>query len=518
MSTASSAREGRLPQRAELLAVIGRATDVGMGVPPDLSLDTAAIAGRLADAAGLSAADKTDAWRVAILRYAGCTADADVSHGAMGDEVEVRGRGYAVDWGEPSDVLRFLWSELAADLPFPRRVGFVVARLVRMPALFKTAQSHCEVNELMALSLGLSEASRRALAHAFERWDGRGWPAGVRAERAALPARVASVAAMVAAAHRLGGQDAVVETLRRRRGRATDPSLTDLALTKLPALCHGLEQPWAAALAEAGDEHRPATEGELDAALEALAAFADLKAQHTRGHSARVAHTTAAAARLLRLPPEACERARRAGLVHDLGRVGVSAGVWDKAGPLTDDERERVRTHTLLTERILRQPEALAPVAELAALAHERLDASGYHRRLPPDALGAAARVLAAADVWCALGEARAWRPALGREEATERLREQARAGALCGEAVEAVLASAGVRPRFEAELPGGLTPREAEVLRLVARGLTNKEIGVALGISTRTAGHHLEHAFAKIGVTTRAAAATYAMHRRLLA
>jgi HD-GYP domain-containing protein (c-di-GMP phosphodiesterase class II) len=187
--------------------------------------------------------------------------------------------------------------------------------------------------------------------------------------------------------------------------------------------------------------------------------------------------------------------------------------VWDKRDPLTDLERERVRMHAYAGERILARATALEPIAAIATLAHERLDGRGYHRAIAASAVPPAARLLAAADVYHALVEDRAYRPAFSPEAAS---REIASMRTLCPDAVAAVLAVAG-HERVRPERPAGLTEREVDVLRLLARGLTNKEIASALKISTRTAGHHLEHIYQKLGVTTRAAAAMVAMQTGVL-
>jgi DNA-binding NarL/FixJ family response regulator len=154
----------------------------------------------------------------------------------------------------------------------------------------------------------------------------------------------------------------------------------------------------------------------------------------------------------------------------------------------------------------------------MATLAHERLDAAGYHRRLDAASCKAPARLLAAADVYHAMIEDRPQRPARSRDEAAAQLSAMARARTLCPDAVAAVLSAAGHAAPRKRQHPCGLTEREVEVLRLVARGLTNKEVAVALGVSTKTAGNHLQNIFEKIGVTTRAAATGFAMQEGLLA
>jgi DNA-binding NarL/FixJ family response regulator len=162
---------------------------------------------------------------------------------------------------------------------------------------------------------------------------------------------------------------------------------------------------------------------------------------------------------------------------------------------------------------VLSRATSLAPVAEIATLAHERLDGTGYHRRLSAAACPPAARLLAASDVYRALVEERPHRPARSADEAASEVSRMAAAGSLCPDASRAVLEAAGhANPRVVRV--SGLTDREVEVLRLLARGLTNKEIASALDISTKTAGHHVQHVFEKLGVTTRSAAAVCAMHR----
>jgi HD-GYP domain-containing protein (c-di-GMP phosphodiesterase class II) len=208
---------------------------------------------------------------------------------------------------------------------------------------------------------------------------------------------------------------------------------------------------------------------------------------------------------------------RCAAWLHDLGRVGVSSAVWEKPGSLTSGEWEQVRLHPYHTERLLARIPALAELARTAASDHERLDGSGYHRGLSGGQLPPAARVLAVADTWCAMAEPRAYRPARTATESADVLRQQAAAGRLAGEAVDAVLESVGERARPVAEAPAGLTAREIEVLRMLARGMTNKQTGQQLEISPKTVGRHVESIYSKIGASTRAAAALFAVEHDLL-
>jgi HD-GYP domain-containing protein (c-di-GMP phosphodiesterase class II) len=258
---------------------------------------------------------------------------------------------------------------------------------------------------------------------------------------------------------------------------------------------------------------------DLDGLARAFADMVDLKTPFTHGHSSAVAELAERAARGLALPDDDVVGLRRAALLHDLGRVGVPDGVWEKPGPLTEGEWEQVRLHAYHGERILGRIERLAPLARIAGMHHERLDGSGYHRQAPGSQIPMTARVLAAADAYQAMTQDRPHRPALSAEAAVAELEASVRAGALDGDAVAAVVEAGGQRARKVApERPAGLSEREVEVLRLLARGLSNREIAERLFISRRTAESHVQHIYTKIGFSTRAGAAMFAMQHDLLA
>ena len=255
----------------------------------------------------------------------------------------------------------------------------------------------------------------------------------------------------------------------------------------------------------------------LDPLIAAFADFGDLKSPWIRGHSRRVASLAEEAARLAGLDDPACEGLRRAGLLHDLGRVAIDNGIWDKPGPLTTSQWEQVRLHPYYTERIIVRCPSLAPLVEPAWSHHERLDGSRYHRALPAQSLSRGDRILAAADVFAALTEARPHRPALAHDAAARTLEVEA-ASRLDADAVACVLAAAGERAApSRHRWPAELTDREVEVLRLIARGRSTREVADRLFISPKTAGRHIENLYRKIGVSSRAAAAVFAMEHRLL-
>ena len=296
--------------------------------------------------------------------------------------------------------------------------------------------------------------------------------------------------------------------------------LVDTFARAAPALFAELEatEPWGAITsAEQASRYLLAHE-RLDAALEAVADFVDVKSPFTIGHSRGVATLAAAAAEHYGLGDDDTTLLRRSALVHDLGRLGVPNSIWDKPGPLTPAELERARMHVYLTERMLATSPALAPLAAVAGQHHERLDGSGYPRGLTGGDITPAGRILAAADSYHARLEPRPHRPAHTREQAAAELHADVRAGRIDADAAGAVLAAAGHRPARRRQWPAGLTEREVDVLRLLTRGLSNKEIAAELGISPKTAGTHLEHIYSKLGVSNRALASLFAAKHGLIA
>jgi HD-GYP domain-containing protein (c-di-GMP phosphodiesterase class II) len=499
---------------AELAASLSLATDIGLGVALEHGERSAVLAVALAEAAGCDESEARDAFYVALLKTVGCTGDEDFGVRALGED---SGNWIAhMAGGSPAEFLGAIIKNVGRHDPLPRRVGKVLHALRKGPGM--PTRAHCEVGRLLAQRLGLSARVAEAMSQVFERWDGRGRPHRLKGEAIDRVVRVVQLASDAQAARRLFGTDETVALLRRRAGGGYDPKLVEIFSRRASKLFAGLEVSSvhdALVAAEPGEPVRVAGPA-LDAAIETVGQYGDMKSRFTRGHSAGVATLAGQAAERQGLADAAV--VRRAGHLHDIGRAGVVLDIWDKPGPLTEAERERVRMHSYFTERVLARLDTLAPVAALAALAHERLDGAGYHRRVGAPGVSQGARILAAADVFHAMTEARPHRAALTVEQAAEGVRAEARAGRLDRDAVEAVLAAAG-QPADAGKrtYPAGLTDREVEVVRLLARGLTNKEIANALDISVKTAGHHVQHIFEKSGVTTRAAATLFAMQQGLV-
>src|SRR3954447_19394200 len=504
---------------AELVAALSLGIDLGFGQPMEHVLRQCLIALRLAERIGLDEDARADVYYTALLVDVGCHTDAHEQAKWFGDDIALK-----------SDKYEYEFRTLRGAVATMRRLGSGNPPLHRFRVGLEFAISgHHDVDDMiahhaaMARMLGeqleLSGEVLAALGAAYEQWDGRGWPNGVKGEAVPLASRVSQIAEFMEVAYRVGGPEAARDLARKRGGKQFDPALATLMRDEADMLLAGLDSvgTWDAVI-EAEPALAVMLSGErFDAALLAIANFVDLKSPYSLGHARAVADLVAEAGARAGFTDEDARTVRRAGLVHDLGRLGISNAIWDKRGPLGTGEWERIRFHPYLTERMLRQSEALAPLGAIAVAHRERLDGSGYPRGLSGAAISRPARILGAADAYQAMREPRPHRAERSADEAAAELRAEVKAGRLDAEAAEAVLGAAGHRVPRRREGPAGLTRREVEVLRLLARGLSNKEIAERLVISPKTVGNHVEHIYSKIDASTRTRASLFAMQHGLL-
>lgn len=516
MTTASSQDTVRL---SELVALMSLGADLGLGQPMEHALRQCLLALRIADLLDLDEEQRGSLYYVNLLAWVGCHIDAYEQAKWFGDDIRLKNDIRHTDFAG-ANAVRFMASHVGGDrtgLDRARvRLAFVAGGRRDADALI--ANHWVAANDL-ATRLGLGEDVRRPLFQTFERWDGKGLPTGTVGADNDLAARIVNLTDVLEVYHRAGGVRAALEVARARRGGQFDPDLVDLVCAEGDRLFAGLDSAttWDTVIAAEPALGQVLRGQALDDAFEALADYADTKSPYTLGHSRGVAGLAVDAAARLGFGPAAVTHVRRAALVHDLGRLGVSNAVWDKPGALTAAEDERVRLHPYLTERMLASSTALRPYGRTANQHHERLDGSGYPRGVGADGLTLPGRILAAADAYHAKLEPRPHRPALSPGDAATWVRAEVRAGRLDAPAVEAVLEAAGHAVPRRREWPAGLTAREVEVLRLLARGVPNREIAQRLVISRKTAGNHVEHIYAKIGASNRATASLFAVKHGLM-
>ncbi len=509
----------------ELVATLALAQDNAFGQPLESQLRSCLLATWMCETAGVDDEVRETTYWVALLRYLGCTGHAHEVATVFGDEIAIRARTLVHDAANPAEVMRDVVA--FATVGHPEEEHDEIVRMLQEKAhewAVHNFASGCEVADMLAQRLDFGPSVREALAFTFERWNGNGYPNHAQGESIPLPMRIVHVSHDMEAIGRLFSPEQALDAARERRDHTYDPVLADLFAERGAGWFErlGETEPWDAVLALEPQPRRMLAGKELDDALTAVADFIDLKSPYMNGHSRRCADLAADAAGILGLADDAVDGIRRAALVHDFGTTGVPNSIWDKPGPLTRAEFDRVELHPMLTEQMLRRSPLLAELNPVASTHHERCNGSGYHKRLRADTDDLGACVLAATEVYVGMTSERADREAFSPGDAAAELRRLDSEGALEPRATRAVLVAAGHgEPQSNAgkrqSNPGGLTRREVGVLRLAAQGLTTREIADRLYISPKTADHHIQHIYGKIGVSTRAAAALWAMQHTVV-
>jgi HD-GYP domain-containing protein (c-di-GMP phosphodiesterase class II) len=504
---------------AELVAALSYGADLGLGQPMQHCLRQTVIALRLADMLGTEPEQRAATYYLGMLMNAYCHADATEQAAWFGDEIAFKAAAFETLGMNTAQLVAFMLRGVAGHGGVRERAK----RLATFPvagkrALLSFPGTHSTLGAQFASQLGLDESTCTAVAHSYEQWDGKGQPRRLSREEISLPARIVQLAGPVETFSRRHGVPVALEVARNQRGKLFDPAVVDALCDNAVSVFDALDDAsqWDAILeAEPGTPLRVAGDN-LDRVLGAMADLVDIKTPFMAGHSRGVADLAAEAGRIAGMTSGEVALLRRAGWLHDLGRLGVPNTVWDKPGTLTAAEFERARMHAYLGERMLAQVSALDDVRQTAARHHERLDGSGYPRGLDGATLSPTDRLLAVADTYHAMTEPRPHRRAVEADRAADQIRAEGRSGRLDGDAVRAVLKAAGHRIPAAHDRPGALTSRETHVLRLLARGHTNRQIAQQLAISPKTVSNHVEHIYSKLGVSSRAAATLYATQHGL--
>ncbi len=503
-----------------MAASLSLGIDHGMGSPLEQGLYAALVAGRLASAVGVDSSTARSAFYTALLMHITCTTDAHVSAAVIAPGATPRHMD-PVMFGSRSEQMRGGLRALGEGHPnIVDRVGHTAVTLARaMRGRAAHFRAVCEVGPMLSARLGLPPGVGHGLGMVTERWDGRGIPNRRSGPDLPMSLRIAHLARDASFQTGIRPIDEIDTLVRERSGRAFDPDVAAAFLSDLRGILSrgDAESLWDDVLAAEPDPHSWLDGTQIDDALSAFGDFTDLASPCLSGHSSGVADLAARAAVSLGCTEEQVRHVRRAGWVHDVGRVAVWADIWCKPGPLTRDEREQVRLHPYYTQQVIRPSPFLARLDPTASHHHEALDGSGYHRGESGDAVPALARLLGAADAYHAMTEPRGHRPPMPVEHASQALREGAAAGRFDADCVAAVLDAAG-QPIGPVPRPAGLTPREVQVIVRVARGMATKQIARDLGIAVKTADRHVQNAFIKCGVTTRPAATLFAMQHGLMA
>ena len=509
--------DDRSLRQAEIVMALSLATDLGTGRPMEWAIRSALLGIRLGESLGMSEQELREVYYCALLLYIGCTSQIELGLRLFGDDpAAVIASVDFVDQGNPQEMMAWMETNVGRGRP-PAERQDTLENIGQIIAKYKLG--HCEVARMLSERLELEPAIRQALWHMAEKWNGEGLPQGLRGEAIPRSMRLVLLVRDLEPYLNTHGIEAAVTVAKQRGGVLHDPEIAQRFCEQAYTLCADLEQGanWETLLAV---EPLPQvySEAAFDKACLVVADFIDLISPFFTAHSRRVAALAEEAAKRYGLPESEVKIVWRAALVHDLGKVAVAHGLWNRERPLNNSEWERVRLHPYYSERILARPRLLAALGTIAGAHHEKLDGSGYHRGMRGDSLSAVDRLLTAANFYRARLEARPNRAAQTSDAVAQMMRQAVRAGELDGEAVQAVLAAAGHHTvPVQRERVAGLTRREVEVLRVLVRGLTNRQMAEVLGISEKTVDTHIMHIYQKIGCSTRSAATLFAMQHHLV-
>jgi len=429
MSVASSSDTEIELRLSEVLAGLSHALDITEGQPRGHTERSCVIGMRLVAALGLDDATCSSVFYALLLKDAGCSSNASKVAALFGaDDAVVKRSRRLTDTSSRSEAVGHMLRTVA-----PGRSPLTKAQHVAAVLRFGSEGARslvamrCERGAAVARAIGLGEVVARAILDVDEHWDGKGYPAGLEGDQISLPGRVLCLAQTTEVFWRHGGAAAACAIARERRGTWFDPELVDalLPLEHDDEFWQGLETPDVASL-EPPDRVLLADDGRLDRVAEAFASVIDAKSPYTARHSEGVAEIAVAVATILEVGSEDRATLRRAALLHDIGKLGVSNRILDKPGPLTDAEREVVRRHPGWSLEILTRVTAFGELARIAGRHHERLDGSGYPSALTADELDLPSRILAVADVAEALSADRPYREALSLDDVLRAMRDEA--------------------------------------------------------------------------------------------
>ena len=428
---------------SEVLSALSYALDLTEGATPGHTLRSCLIGMRLAEELGLGAADRSALYYAILLKDAGCSSNAGRMAALFGsDDQWVKPRMKVVDWHRRLQlaVRTALTVGRGRSLRARARQFMAIARTKDMTK--DLILIRCDRGAEIARQLGFPRETAEAIRSLDEHWCGLGYARGLSGPDIPLLARISNLAQTVEAFHWRGGARAAIRVARQRSGTWFDPELVRLVRgwKKDDAWWTLLEGDVTEAVvaAEPKDRVINVDDAGLDAVCRAFADIIDAKSPFTYGHSVRVADVAREVARHCGLDDSEQRRIYRAGLLHDIGKLGVPNTILDKNGPMTADERRKMETHPRYTLEILERVTPFRRFALTASLHHEKLDGSGYPFGVKGAQIDLASRILVVADIHDALSSDRPYRAGMSPERVTEIL-ESERGTKLCPVALDAL-------------------------------------------------------------------------------
>jgi len=410
---------------SELISALSYALDLTEGRSMGHSVRTCVMGMRLAQHIGMSMEEQADLYYALLLKDAGCSSNSSrLFHILNADEIRAKRDVKTTDWTKVGfESLNFALSHVATNSPLPQRMW----RLLQVASTQQTdsrdlVKIRCERGSYIAKKLGFSDAVAEGIHSLDEHWNGGGYPNHLLGEEIPMFSRIANLCQTLEVFYEARGEEDALNAVQERSGRWFDPALVaaTMSLSKQGLLWMGLDSKDLlenVLVMEPEERRLIADDATIDSICLAFADIIDAKSPFTYQHSNGVADAAMDIAIHIGLTDREKKQLRRAALMHDIGKLSVPNNILEKPGKLTDEEWQVVRDHPYYTFQILKRVPAFKSFSSDAAAHHERLDGTGYWRRLSGNNISISARILAVADVFDALRAKRPYRDALPLEQ-----------------------------------------------------------------------------------------------------
>jgi putative nucleotidyltransferase with HDIG domain len=404
---------------SELVGALSYALDITEGHPTGHCVRACWIGVHIGREIDLSPADLSHLYYAILLKDVGCSSNAArICELYLADDIALKHDFQLVNDSLPQ-ILRFVLSRTGMKAKLAERFRALVNIAMNGGAIVDSLfHTRCQTGAEIVRQMRFPEPVARGVLDLDEHWNGTGHPAGLRGEAISIHGRIALVAQIADVFHASSGKEAALSELEARSGTWLDPALVAACrrAAAAPNFWTMLDSP---ELADAvvdlspADERRPIDDDYLDDIAAAFAKVVDAKSPYTRGHSDRVALFTDMIAEALGFSDERRRRLKRAALLHDIGKLGVSNQILDKPDRLDEAEWAAIRHHPALGEKILSRIAVFKELSRIAGAHHERLDGKGYPRGLTAESIDLDTRIVTAADIFDALTAERPYRAAM---------------------------------------------------------------------------------------------------------